>query len=111
MTREFKMPPDAFRARTERGSAKGLMRIEASSHPEGASARLPMFLEANAHGEQRTVFSDDAIRLIRELIREEIAASKVMPEVRVTLERAEDGILERITRTAGEVTDRFRLLR
>lgn len=59
----------------------------------------------------RQVFSDDAIRLIRQLIREEIAAAKVMPEVRVTLERAEDGILERITRTSGEVTDRFRLQR
>lgn len=61
--------------------------------------------------EPRWTFTEDAIERIRELIREEIAASKVMPEVRVTLEEAEDGILERVTRTAGEVTDRFRLQR
>ena len=70
-----------------------------------------MRLEDCVRTAPRQVFSDDAIRLIRQLIREEIAAAKVMPEVRVTLERAEDGILERITRTSGEVTDRLRLQR
>lgn len=91
MTREFKMPPDAFSARTERGSAKGIMRVEAASHPEGATARLPMFLNTPVDGKMQAVFSDDAIDLIRKLIREELAAANSdRPQPKVTVSFTDD---------------------
>lgn len=58
------------------------------------------------------VFARDlTVQDIRDIIREEMAASKAMPEMTVTLEMGGDGITERVTRIAGEVTERRRLSR
>ena len=79
MTREFKLPPDAFSARTERGSAKGLMRVEAVSAPENVAACLPSVRSASVEG--IAMVRDLTVRDIREMIREEIAEDRDRREV------------------------------